>query len=271
MKIRTLTVLLLTILCVSGCTSPSHKYSRTSSHIGTIESIQFSKRMVHKRNPRIAIIDSSTNLTQDKAVFNKSIPANNTTHADQIVSIIKKYGPKSSIVDVYAAGTTTITESGVYRALTAIKSKDYDLVNMSFYFESISQRIQNIILELMNDSTVVVAAAGNHSREYSDFPARLPGVLSIGAVESTGLIADYSNFGDVDYVMPGTLYSNLSRSKISGTSISCALATSFIARLYESKKYTRREVMQALRLYSVVVEGEHGSEYRQLTFRSWKK
>jgi serine protease len=49
-----------------------------------------------------------------------------------------------------------------------------------------------------------VAAAGNESRGTVSFPARLPNVIAVGAVDGRKQKAPYSNFGaDLDVMAPG--------------------------------------------------------------------
>lgn len=51
---------------------------------------------------------------------------------------------------------------------------------------------------------VVVAAAGNQGLAAVNYPARAPGVISVGATTEHGCQADYSNYGpDLDLVAPG--------------------------------------------------------------------
>jgi serine protease len=51
---------------------------------------------------------------------------------------------------------------------------------------------------------LVVAAAGNGSKSVSDFPALLPNVVSVGALDARKQLAYYSNTGsDLDFVAPG--------------------------------------------------------------------
>ena len=51
---------------------------------------------------------------------------------------------------------------------------------------------------------VIVAAAGNTAAAHVDYPAALPGVISVGAVTDDDCLADYSNTGDgLDLVAPG--------------------------------------------------------------------
>jgi serine protease len=51
---------------------------------------------------------------------------------------------------------------------------------------------------------VIVAAAGNTAQAHVDYPAALPGVISVGAVTDDDCLAGYSNTGDgLDLVAPG--------------------------------------------------------------------
>lgn len=52
---------------------------------------------------------------------------------------------------------------------------------------------------------VVVAAAGNEGSGEASYPAALPGVLSVAAVEESGSVANYSNWGStIDIAAPGS-------------------------------------------------------------------
>jgi subtilisin family serine protease len=52
---------------------------------------------------------------------------------------------------------------------------------------------------------VVIAAAGNEGVNTPMYPAALPGVVSVAALDSDGSLASYSNYGDtVDIGAPGT-------------------------------------------------------------------
>jgi serine protease len=51
---------------------------------------------------------------------------------------------------------------------------------------------------------VIVAAAGNTAQAHVDYPAALPGVISVGAVTEDDCLASYSNTGNgLDLVAPG--------------------------------------------------------------------
>jgi len=65
-----------------------------------------------------------------------------------------------------------------------------------------------LIVQAVDDAlrhrVVVVAAAGNDSSSQIAFPARIPGVISVGATTKDGCLASYSNTGPgLDLVAPG--------------------------------------------------------------------
>lgn len=79
------------------------------------------------------------------------------------------------------------------------------VINMSFGGAGYSQTMQDAVHAAIDAGAVVVAAAGNLSVDaQGDSPAGLDGVITVGAVDTSGTIADYSNFGDVVALMaPG--------------------------------------------------------------------
>ncbi|MCU1277013.1 MAG: peptidase, partial [bacterium] len=80
-----------------------------------------------------------------------------------------------------------------------------DVINMSFGGAGFSQSMQDAIHAAIGAGSIVVAAAGNLGVDAKgDSPAGLDGVITVGAVDPTGTIASYSNYGDVVALMaPG--------------------------------------------------------------------
>ncbi|MGZ3429907.1 MAG: S8 family serine peptidase, partial [Polyangia bacterium] len=80
-----------------------------------------------------------------------------------------------------------------------------DVINMSFGGAGFSQSMQDAIHDAVAAGAVVVAAAGNLGIDAKgDSPAGLDGVITVGAVDMTGTIASYSNYGEVVALMaPG--------------------------------------------------------------------
>ncbi len=64
--------------------------------------------------------------------------------------------------------------------------------------------IVNALRYAHRQGVVVVAAAGNDARQQLAYPARAPGVISVGATTRDLCLADYSNTGPgLDLVAPG--------------------------------------------------------------------
>lgn len=110
-----------------------------------------------------------------------------------------------------------------------------------------------VLLSILDEGRVVVAAAGNHGSDERFFPACLPGVVAVGALDTTGqggpVRAVFSNFGDwVSVWAPGVdLRSTYVRGTYpaeggdrrfsgwaswSGTSFAAPLVAAEIARTY---------------------------------------
>jgi serine protease len=80
-----------------------------------------------------------------------------------------------------------------------------DIINMSFGGDGASMTMQSAITDVVARGVTVVAAAGNNSADAANtVPAALVGVIAVGAVDMTGKIASYSNFGATVVLMaPG--------------------------------------------------------------------
>jgi len=104
-----------------------------------------------------------------------------------------------------------------------------DVINMSLGGRGYSTTMANAVAGAVNSGVVVVVAAGNDSiNSQYQFPANIPGVISVGsiAIDANGQLSKsgFSNSGpDVDVVAPGSNIISLSKSggyvSFSGTSM----------------------------------------------------
>jgi serine protease len=80
-----------------------------------------------------------------------------------------------------------------------------NIINMSFGGDGTSMTMQGAVTDVVAKGVVVVAAAGNSTTDAANtVPAALTGVIAIGAVDETGQIAPYSNYGPTVALMaPG--------------------------------------------------------------------
>lgn len=84
------------------------------------------------------------------------------------------------------------------------------IINMSFGGKGMSKAMQSAVDDALAAGAVVVAAAGNLGLDASmDVPAGLHGVITVGAVDQTGQLAGYSNYGPaVSLMAPGGMLVN---------------------------------------------------------------
>ncbi len=78
------------------------------------------------------------------------------------------------------------------------------IVNASWGADTYSRALEEAIQRLQNEGILFVAAAGNGSTNAKQYPAAYEGVLSVAAVDQSGDLAYFSNYGDwVDLAAPG--------------------------------------------------------------------
>ena len=86
---------------------------------------------------------------------------------------------------------------------TQAGSRPVKVINLSLGGGS-SETLRQAIDRAVAAGVTVVAAAGNDGEENVSFPASLPNVIAVGAVDGRKARAPYSNFGaDLDVVAPG--------------------------------------------------------------------
>ena len=104
----------------------------------------------------------------------------------------------------------------------AIKN-DLDILNMSISTTNNSESLHDIVKKANDAGIIMVAAAGNNYGGASEFPAAYPEVVSVGAIDENGSIADFSALEGVDVYAPGvdiySTYLNNGYLSMSGTSM----------------------------------------------------
>jgi serine protease len=82
--------------------------------------------------------------------------------------------------------------------------KKAKVINLSLAGDTTSTFLSGVIEDAVRSGVVIVAAAGNESRNRVSFPASHPNVIGVGAVDARKQRADYSNAGpELDVVAPG--------------------------------------------------------------------
>jgi membrane-anchored mycosin MYCP len=139
------------------------------------------------------------------------------------------------------------------------------LINLSVGGEQEDQLESNIIKHALARDAVVVAAIGNHAELDSPpiYPAAMDSVIAVGAVDSQGLRAGFSNEGDhilisapgVDilstvptYHLPNVVVTDSPPlGPMSGTSMAAPIVTAVVARMLAYKPgLTRAQVIDSI-------------------------
>lgn len=95
------------------------------------------------------------------------------------------------------------------------------VINMSLGSSGSSSLMNTAVQYALQNDVVVVAAAGNEAPCAVEFPGAIPGVIAVGAINSSNALASFSCTGtNLDLVAPGVLINSL-------TSDAGGLATSF--------------------------------------------
>ncbi|MGQ7689782.1 S8 family serine peptidase [Streptococcus suis] len=239
--------IILLMLVLGGC-SPQSKLTTvnyTKKEIGTEKSIGLYNHLKSDNSQKIAILDvapSDESLQNINNLFENNYPISKvTSHADYIVSLIKKYIPTNFEIDMYCIGIDSIDVTALENALTQISNKNYLAINMSFILPESQPQIVKLLEKINANNTLIVGAAGNHSFSYSEFPANLPFIFSVGGIDKSGNLWPYSNFKNIDFVMPVNMPSDINtkledQEKVEGTSISAAYMTAYLCQLLTIKK-----------------------------------
>ncbi|MCV6638177.1 S8 family serine peptidase [Candidatus Albibeggiatoa sp. nov. NOAA] len=86
----------------------------------------------------------------------------------------------------------------------SVPGRTAHIINLSLGGPSISSRFQAVIQQARNAGVFIVAAAGNDNARTPYYPASLPGVISVSAVDMNRRKASYSNYNEfVDIAAPG--------------------------------------------------------------------
>lgn len=83
-----------------------------------------------------------------------------------------------------------------------------DVMNLSLGFPDESEALNDAIQYALDRDATIVAAAGNSSNDSDEtpmFPAALPGVIGVAAIDRLGDLASFSNWGEttIDLAAPG--------------------------------------------------------------------
>ena len=94
--------------------------------------------------------------------------------------------------------------SQVSNGLNWARTNGAKVVSMSFYIPE-TNSVNTALSQAAASGCVLVAASGNDNVSTTNYPARNPNVIAVGAINRNGQRASFSNYGtNLDIVAPGT-------------------------------------------------------------------
>jgi type VII secretion-associated serine protease mycosin len=154
-----------------------------------------------------------------------------------------------------------------------------EVISMSIGYSAPSGTVRTALQQAYDHGVVVVASAGNSGDQVGSdgdgeapesFPADYPGVISVGAVKSTGAVASFSSDNlSVQVAAPGVSVPAQGRDGqywwVSGTSPACALVAG-VAALIKSKYRDLAPELVATALTSTTTDRPSGGYNSQVGF-----
>jgi len=105
-------------------------------------------------------------------------------HGTSVAGLIHLIAPEAKILPIKAFGPGGTADAAViYQSLTYAMDHGANVINLSFSSTGIDPNVQAAIAEAVGKGIIVAAAAGNSGSSDPVFPASLPGVMGVGAVD----------------------------------------------------------------------------------------
>lgn len=158
-----------------------------------------------------------------------------SNHGTIIADIIRKQAPNADVRIIYISKTPEINAWVAAQAIYEAVNKGADIINLSFGGPDYSGALADAVDYAIKRGVIVVAAAGNDGGLTPNYPAALPGVISVGALDRNGNIANYSNLC-ADCFAPGDVALGLR-----GTSFAAPYVAGQIARTMTEKNLSATE------------------------------
>jgi hypothetical protein len=113
--------------------------------------------------------------------------------------------PDSTILPVRASdGTSAPFALGTAPAIEYAIAHHVKVINIALTFDRDDAEIRSAVQDALNHNVVVVAAVGSDGSSQQYYPAAWPGVVGVGAIDSSGAVWSQSDTGaDVALVAPG--------------------------------------------------------------------
>ena len=150
---------------------------------------------------KVAIIDTGSNLANEAYSVIGDDTADYNGHGTDMAAYILNETSNAYIISIKALGNDGQGDmSNVYAAVQMAENLGVDYILMAISIRNIGKYDAFIDL-IKNTKATVVASAGNNDTDAVKYlPAGINGVIAVGALNTDGTKASFSNYGDsVDY------------------------------------------------------------------------
>jgi subtilisin family serine protease len=179
-------------------------------------------------------------------------------HGTAVISLAAALAPSASFISIKVISNTgggdmMSVAAGVKRAIET-KAK---VILLPLGTSMDSPPVAAVIAEAIKAGSLVIAAAGNERAEEPAFPARVDGVMAIGAVDASDNKASFSNSGAKVLYAPGVdilVLGNSGTVTQSGTSFAATIASAMAASLWAANpQLTAGQLQDRLKQASVEI------------------
>ncbi|RNB79037.1 S8 family peptidase [Brevibacillus panacihumi] len=193
---------------------------------------------------KVAVLDTGVRPEQVSVSFSKDFTGYGNiivhNHGTRVAKIINHFSPRA-FIESYKIGHhgNDIKEGFIFMALDEVMEHEVDLVNLSISFQRHckgSCELCNYINAFVDatGSTVVVAAGNDGQYSFSTIgcPGAAEKVITVGAVDPSKMLADFSSIGEPGFDKPNILapgYVDITMRFTSGFAIESDTGTSYAA------------------------------------------
>lgn len=151
------------------------------------------------------------------------------------------------------------------RAIDYAQTENARVINLSWGAEADSEFVRSAIQQAQKAGMIVVAAAGNEATGKAVYPAALPGVVSVAALDADGSVWANSNYGStVTVSAPGSATFPVGHDGPPGEYVGTSIASAYVSRalgeyLTKNPQATADQAIAALKA-SVTDSGTAGRD-----------
>ena len=144
-------------------------------------------------------------MVDDDALPNDEGPGIAWGHGTHVGGIVSRVAPNSKIMPIRVLDSSGRGDAFLLAyAIEWAVDHGATVINLSLGLEEYSRVVHGAIQSATRAGVVIVSAAGNHNSDQPQYPAALPEVISVTAIDANNSKALFANYGAwVDMAAPG--------------------------------------------------------------------